>query len=384
MMNYPPSKLPAIGTTIFTVMSKMAADHGAINLSQGFPDFNGPPALLERVGYYIGQGANQYPPMAGIPALRQAIADKVLRHYGKAVCPETEVTVTSGGTEALFDAITCVVSPGDEVIIFDPAFDSYVPAVQLNGGVTVHLQLSAPDFKIDWEAVRAAITPRTRMMILNSPHNPTGAVFTQADIDALIDVVTGTDILLISDDVYEHIVFDGREHHSFVKYAELYQRSFVISSFGKTYHATGWKVGYCVAPAALTTEFRKAHQFVTFTTSTPMQYALADYMQQDPQHCFDLAGFYQHKRDLFNQAMVNSRFTFTPSGGTYFQLMDYSAINDQMSDVAFCEWITKEKGVAAIPVSVFCQQPPEVKLVRFCFAKNDDTLLAATEILKRL
>lgn len=383
-MNYPPSKLPHIGTTIFSVMSKMAADHNAINLSQGFPDFNGPKALLERVGYHVEQGANQYAPMTGVPRLREAIAEKVQRHYGREVSAEDEITVTSGGTEALFDALAAVVSPGDEVIIFDPAFDSYAPAVQLNGGVPVHIQLQPPHFKTDWAVLQAAITPKTRLIMLNSPHNPTGAVFTAEDITALSDIVRGTDILLIGDDVYEHILFDGREHHSFIRTDELYQRSFNISSFGKTYHATGWKLAYCVAPPKLTEEFRKVHQFVTFTSSTPKQLALADYMEQDPQHCYDLAGFYQQKRDLFNREMQNSRFTFTPSGGTYFQLMDYSAINNEMNDVEFCEWLTKEVGVAAIPISVFCKAPPDMRLVRFCFAKNDDTLLQATRLLTEL
>jgi methionine aminotransferase len=383
-MNYPPSKLPDVGTTIFTVMSKMAADYNAINLSQGYPDFNGPEALLKRVGYYVEQGANQYAPMAGVPRLREAIAEKVERHYGRKVSAEDEITVTSGGTEAIFDAIAAVVAPGEEVIILDPAFDCYAPAVRLNGGIPVHVQLQPPHFAIDWEVLAAAITPKTRLIMLNSPHNPTGAVFTADDIAALSDIVRGTDILLIGDDVYEHILFDDRTHHSFIRTDELYQRSFSISSFGKTYHATGWKLAYCVAPPKLSAEFRKVHQFVTFTSSTPTQLALADYMQQDPQHCYDLAGFYQHKRDLFNGEMQNSRFTFTPSGGTYFQLMDYSAINDRVSDVEFCEWLTKEVGVAAIPVSVFCQAPPPMTLVRFCFAKNDDTLLKATRLLSGL
>ncbi len=383
-MNYPPSKLPDVGTTIFTVMSKMAADYGAINLSQGFPDFNGPDDLLKRVGHYVEQGANQYAPMTGVPRLREAIAEKVKRHYGRAVSAEDEITVTSGGTEALFDALASTVSAGDEVIIFDPAFDSYAPAVRLNGGVPVHIQLQPPTFKTNWDDLRAAITPKTRLIMLNSPHNPTGMVFDDDDITELSDIVRGTDILLIGDDVYEHILFDGRKHHSFIRTDELYQRSFSISSFGKTYHATGWKLAYCVAPPALTAEFRKVHQFVTFTSSTPKQLALADYMEQDPQHCYELAGFYQQKRDLFNDAMQSSRFTFTPSGGTYFQLMDYSAINDQMNDVQFCEWLTQEKGVAAIPVSVFCKNAPEMTLVRFCFAKNDDTLLEATQILAAL
>ncbi|HPE58798.1 MAG TPA: pyridoxal phosphate-dependent aminotransferase [Thiolinea sp.] len=379
-MHYPASKLPHIGTTIFTVMSRMANEYGAINLSQGFPDFNGPQALLERVGHHIARGANQYPPMTGVPPLLQAIAAKVERHYGRSLNPETEITVTSGATEALFDAISSVVFPGDEVILFDPAYDSYVPAIAMNGGKPVSIQLSPPLFRMDWARVGNAITPRTRLIILNSPHNPTGAVLDADDIEQLIRLVAGTDILLLADDVYEHILFDGRQHHSFVSHDALFERSFVVSSFGKTYHTTGWKVGYCVAPAALSAEFRKIHQYVTFTTPTPLQLALADYMQQDPQHCFDLPGFYQQKRDRFCEAMQASRFRFTPSAGTYFQLMDYSAISD-LPDVAFCEHLTKTVGVAAIPVSVFCQKPPAMQLVRFCFAKSDQTLLQAAEKL---
>ena len=383
-MDYPDSKLPQIGTTIFTVMSQMATEYGAINLSQGFPDFDGPKALLEKVGEYVLQGANQYAPMTGLPALREAIAEKVKSHYGRAISAEDEVTVTSGATEAIFDAITTVVSPGDEVIIFDPAYDSYLPAVLLNGGIPVHLQLQPPQFAIDWDEVKSAITPKTRLMIFNSPHNPTGAVLSLEDLNNLMELVRGTDILLVGDEVYEHIVFDGYLHNSFVRFDELYQRSFTVSSFGKTYHATGWKVGYCVAPPLLSREFRKIHQFVTFAASTPVQHALADYMGQDPDHCHNLAGFYEHKRNLFCEAMEKSRFEFTPSGGTYFQIMDYSAIRD-CKDVDFCEWLTTKKGVAAIPVSVFCSNsPPDMRLVRFCFAKNDDVLRKAAEQLVRL
>lgn len=380
----PDSKLPQIGTTIFTIMSQMAADHNAINLSQGFPDFDGPKALLERVGEYILQGANQYSPMTGLPGLREAIAEKVKEHYGRTTSAEDEVTVTSGATEAIFDAITAVVSPGDEVIIFDPAYDSYLPAVLLNGGIPVHLQLRPPQFAVDWDEVRRAITPKTRLMIFNSPHNPTGTILDEDDLHSLIELVKGTDILLIGDEVYEHIVFDDCKHHSFTCFHSLYERSFTISSFGKTYHATGWKVGYCVAPPLLSREFRKVHQFVTFATSTPMQHAIADYMSEDPGHCHNLPRFYQHKRDLFCKAMEKSRFQFTLSGGTYFQLMDYSAIRD-CSDMEFCKWLTKEKGVAAIPVSVFCKNsPPDMRLVRFCFAKNDALLEKAAQRLVRL
>ena len=275
-MRYPESKLPDIGTTIFTVMSKMAADHNAINLSQGYPDFDGPRDLLERVGHYIAQGANQYPPMTGVPSLREAIAEKVQDHYGRTLSADNEVTVTSGATEALFDAISSVVSVGDEVIVFDPAYDSYVPTILLNGGIPVHIQLQPPHFTIDWDAVKSALTPKTRLMVLNSPHNPTGTVLGGDDLQALIELVKGTDILLIGDEVYEHIVFDGCKQKSFICFDELYERSFTVSSFGKTYHATGWKVGYCVAPPSLTREFRKIHQYVTFTTTGPMQYAIAD------------------------------------------------------------------------------------------------------------
>nr|HPQ97691.1 methionine aminotransferase [Thiolinea sp.] len=277
-------------------------------------------------------------------------------------------------------AISSMVFPGDEVILFDPAYDSYAPAIELNGGRPVSIQLKPPLFPMDWDQVRAAITPRTRLIIFNSPHNPTGAVRDADDIEQLIRLVAGTDILLLADDVYEHMVFDGRQHHSFASHEVLFERSFVVSSFGKTYHTTGWKVGYCIAPPALTTEFRKIHQYVTFTTPTPLQLALADYLQQAPQHGFELAGFYQQKRDHFCEAMQASRFRFTPSAGTYFQLMDYSAISEQ-PDTAFCEYLTKTVGVAAIPVSVFCHQPPDMRLVRFCFAKSDQTLLQAAEKL---
>jgi methionine aminotransferase len=382
-MQYPTSKLPNLGTTIFTEMSKMASDHQAINLSQGFPDFNGPPALLEGVGHHINKGANQYPPMIGIQPLREAIAAKITRHYGATVSADNEITITSGATEAIYSAITSVVEAGDEVIVLDPAFDCYVPAIELNGGVSVHIQLQPPLFTIDWSTISAAITPRTKLIILNSPHNPTGATYSAKDISALKDIVAGTDILLLSDDVYEHITYDNQQHHSFVSEPELFQRSFIVSSFGKTYHATGWKVGYCVAPAALSAEFRKVHQFVVFTTSTPFQWAIADYMKLDPEYGKTLGGFYQQKRDLFCESMASSRFTFTPSRGTYFQLMDYSAMSD-MDDIEFCHWLTKEVGVAAIPISVFCQQPLEAKLVRFCFAKNDETLLEASDLLRQL
>ncbi len=382
-MHYPETKLPRVGTTIFTQMSALAQAHQAINLSQGFPDFDGPEALLARVDHHIRQGANQYAPMAGVPALCQAIAAKVARCYGRTVDAASEVTVTSGATEALFAAISAVVRPGDEVIVFDPAYDSYDPAITLNGGRAVHLQLVPPSFAIDWEAVAHAITPRTRMIILNTPHNPTGQTLAAADMQALSDLVAGTDILLLADEVYEHIVFDGAEHQSINRYPALAERSFVVSSFGKTYHTTGWKIGYCVAPAPLTAELRKIHQYLTFSTSTPMQLALADYLNDDPQHDQALPAFYQAKRDRFNARMAASRFTFTPAAGTYFQVMDYSAISD-LPDTEFVLWLIEHAGVAAIPLSVFCEQPPEMRLVRFCFAKNETTLDQAAERLCKI
>ncbi|MFM2320650.1 MAG: hypothetical protein RLZZ215_3271, partial [Pseudomonadota bacterium] len=381
-MHYPASKLPQIGTTIFTVMSQLANEYQAINLSQGFPDFDGPPALLKAVGTYIAQGMNQYAPMSGLPILREQIAAKVQRIYANPVSAD-EVTVTSGATEALFAAIAAVVRTGDEVIMFDPAYDSYEPAVELNGGVAVHLPLQPPSFAIDWAKLKAAITPKTRLIILNSPHNPSGSILTAADMQQLIELVRGTDILLLGDEVYEHIVFDGQLHQSLNRYPELYERSFVVSSFGKTYHATGWKIGYCVAPPPLTAEFRKMHQYLTFSSCTPMQFALTDILRDQPEHADNLPQFYQHKRDLFCSLISNSRFTFTPSAGTYFQLVDYSAISD-LPDTAFCEWLTKEVGVAAIPISVFYKQPPEMRLIRFCFAKGDETLQNAAKRLAPL
>jgi len=381
-MNYPETKLPKVGTTIFTQMSQMAAEYQAINLSQGFPDFDGPRALLDAVGHYIQQGANQYAPMTGVPALREQIAGKVATLYGRKVCADQEITVTSGATEALFAAISSVVRKGDEVIIFDPAYDSYEPAIELNGGVAVRLQLLPPNFQVDWMQVKAAISSKTRMIIINTPHNPTGAILSTADLDQLAGIVEGTDILLLADEVYEHIVFEG-EHQSLLSHDVLYPRSFVVSSFGKTYHTTGWKIGYCVAPAALSVEFRKVHQYLTFSTATPMQLALADIMRDEPQHYLQLPAFYKAKRDLFCSLIKDSRFQFTPAKGTYFQLVDYSAISD-LPDTEFCLWLIKEAGVAAIPVSVFCETPPNMRLVRFCFAKGDETLRNAAERLVHL
>ncbi len=377
------SKLPHVGTTIFTVMSQMAAEHGAINLSQGFPDYDGPAALKDSVKKHIDGGFNQYPPMAGVLPLREAVARKVLDCYGAQVSPDTEVTITPGATEAIYCAVMAVVRAGDEVIMFDPAYDSYEPAVLLASGVPVRLPLAPPDYGIDWQRVRDAITPRTRLIMINSPHNPTGAVLSAADMATLEALAERHDLLVCSDEVYEHLIFDGRTHESVLRYPALAARSFAISSFGKTYHVTGWKTGYCVAPPALTTELRRVHQFVTFVGITPIQLGLAEFMRAHPEHLRELPGFYQAKRDLFNAALADSRFRIRPSAGTYFQLADYSAISD-LPDREFVRWLTTEVGVAAIPVSVFYEQPPDARYVRFCFCKNDDTLRAAAAKLRAL
>jgi methionine aminotransferase len=377
------SKLADVGTTIFTVMSRLAAEHGAINLSQGFPDFPAPAGLLDRVAHHLRAGHNQYAPMGGLPALQQQIARKTLALYGREVDPDTEVTVTSGATEALFCAIEALVHPGDEVLCLDPAYDSYDPAIRLAGGRAVHVPLCAPAFSVDWERVRSAITPRTRLLILNSPHNPTGAVLSADDIVALTDLVRDTRLLLLSDEVYEHIIFDGRRHESLLRYPELADRSLVVSSFGKTYHATGWKIGYCVGPAALTREFRRVHQFVQFCVVTPMQWALADFLESDPGHYLELPAFYQARRDKFCALLKASRFCFTPSAGTYFQLLDYGRITAE-ADVDYARRLTREAGVACIPVSVFYASPPGTPLLRFCFAKDPATLERAAEILCRI
>ena len=374
------SKLPDVGTTIFTVMSKMAQDHGAINLSQGFPDFEPDRRLLERVTHHLAHGKNQYPPMTGVPELRQAIAEKFQIESEVEVDPESEITITSGATEALLCAIHAVVRPGDEVIVFDPAYDSYEPAVTLAGGRTIHIPLTLPDYRIDWDALAGALNDRTRLVIINSPHNPTATTLAAGDLDRLAEQIRPFDCRVLSDEVYEHIVFDGGRHHSVVDNPELRERSFAVFSFGKTYHATGWKIGYCVAPADLTVEFRKVHQYNVFTTVTPMQWALADFVREAPENYRELSAFYEVKRDYFRERMEPSRFSFLPSAGTYFQLADYSAISD-LPDMAFAEWITKEKGVAVIPLSPFYRDPPDTRIVRFCFAKQDETLARAAEIL---
>jgi methionine aminotransferase len=377
------SKLPRVGTTIFTVMSQLALQHKAVNLGQGFPDFDGPPLLREALARAMADGRNQYAPMTGIPKLREQIAAKIARCYGRSVNPDTEVTVTSGATEALFCAIAALVRPGEEVILLDPCYDSYDPAVELAGARAIHVPLLAPSFAVDWDRLRAAITPRTRMILVNSPHNPTGAVFAREDLDRLAALVRGTDILVLSDEVYEHIVFDGAPHQSVLRHEELAARSIVVSSFGKTYHCTGWKVGYAVAPPALSAEFRKVHQYVTFSTFTPAQWALAEVLEKDPGHDVALPAFYQGKRDRFAELISGTRFQRLPVGGAYFQIVDYSAISDR-DDLSFCEWLVQEKGVAAIPVSAFYETPPEMKLIRFCFAKTDATLEAAAQRLSGL
>ncbi len=376
------SKLPQVGTTIFTVMSQLALQHRAANLGQGFPDFDCDPRLQEMVTAAMRAGHNQYAPMAGVPALRAAIAAKTARLYGHDYDPDTEITVTAGATQALMTAVLAAVREGDEVIVLEPAYDSYVPAIRLAGATPVFVQLNRDDYSVPWDKVRAAITPRTRMLIVNSPHNPSGAVFSAADLDALEDIVRGTNVLLLSDEVYEHIVFDGALHQSLARRPALAERAFVVSSFGKTFHATGWKIGYCCAPKQLSAEFRKVHQFMVFAVSSPMQHALAAWLQ-DPQPYETLPAFYQAKRDRFRDGMAASRFRLLPCPGTYFQLADYSAISSE-SEEAFARRLTTEHGVAAIPTSAFYDRPEERGIVRFCFGKKDETLDRALERLIQL
>jgi len=363
-------------------MSRLAADLGAINLSQGFPDFDCDPALVDAVTRHMRAARNQYAPMQGVPALREAISAKYEALYGRRYDAELEVTVTSGGTEAIFDAVAAVVHPGDEVIVLEPCYDSYVPAAVLNGGVAKVVSLEPGSYAIDWDAVRAAVTSRTRLLILNSPHNPAGSVIGQDDIRALQSLVHDTGIYIVSDEVYEHIIFDGVQHESMSRYEDLAARSFVVGSFGKTFHTTGWKVGYAVAPAALTAEFRKVHQFVTFSTNTPVQYAIADFLA-DRTRLTELAPFYQRKRDLFLSLMKESRFVPLPCRGSYFQLMDYSAITSE-PDAEFAIRLTKESGVASIPTSPFLYHQPAPSVLRFCFAKKDETLERAAERLRKV
>jgi methionine aminotransferase len=366
------SKLPNLGLTIFSEMTRLANDVGAINLSQGFPDFDADPKLFTLVAKYMQQGCNQYAPMPGVALLRERIADKVQGLYRVSYDPASEITVTSGATEALFAAITAVVSPGDEVLVFEPAFDSYVPVIELCGGIPVYIQLKFPDYSVDWNAVRDAISEKTKLIILNFPHNPTGAMLRDEDITNLIRIVEDTNIVIVSDEVYEHIIYDGCPHLSLTAYPELASRSFVISSFGKTYHVTGWKIGYCLARGTLSKELQKIHQYLTFASNTPIQHALADFMLKKDVY-LQLPAFYQQKRDLFQSALQGSRFKPLPCHGTYFQMVDYSSITRE-SDVEFAQRLTVDYGVAAIPPSVFYHRKNDYKVLRFCFAKKDETL----------
>ena len=379
----PPSKLPRVGTTIFTVMSALARQNQAINLSQGFPDFDCDPLLHQLTTQALQSGHNQYAPMPGVPQLRQEIARFVADQYEASFDPDQEITVCSGATEAIFCAIQALVQAGDEVLVIEPAYDSYVPAIRLSGGIPVPVCLHAPDYQIDWQEVESKINARTRLLILNSPHNPTGRMLAEADIKALQALAHKHHFWIISDEVYENICFDGRAHLSLARYPDLRDRTLVISSFGKSLHITGWKVGYCLAPKALSGELRKVHQFVTFSTSTPFQLALAQYLKSYRDRFLSVGSLYQQKRDLFLQLMQDSPFRPLPCEGTYFQLMDYSNISD-LGDFEFSKRLTIEHGVACIPVSVFYEQAPPAKVVRFCFAKKDETLIAAAEKLKKV
>ncbi|TDK19949.1 pyridoxal phosphate-dependent aminotransferase [Luteimonas aestuarii] len=380
----PGTKLPKVGTTIFTVMSQLAAEHGAVNLGQGFPDFPVPGRLVDALDGAMRGGHNQYAPMTGIPALRNAIATKSERVYGHRPDADAEITVTSGATEAIFNAIHAVVRAGDEVVVLDPCYDCYEPAIDLAGARAVHVPLDPATFAPDWQRVRDAITPRTRMLMINSPHNPSGAMLSARDMATLADILRETGVFLLSDEVYEHIVFDGARHESVLRHPELRERAFVVSSFGKTYHCTGWKVGYCIAPPALSAEFRKVHQYNVFCTFAPAQHAFAAMLDEAPGHYEQLGAFYQAKRDRFRTQLLGTRLQPLPVPGGYFQLVDYSAVSD-LDDAAFCRWLTIEKGVAAIPLSPFYETPPQgQRLARLCFAKNEATLDAAIERLAKL
>lgn len=375
------SKLADVGLTIFSQMSQLAQQQGAINLSQGFPDFPAPLALKEALARNTLADANQYAPMTGMPQLREQVAGLVQRHYGRQLCAEQEITITPGATQAIFCAIQALVQPGDEVIVFDPCYDSYEPAVRLAGGRTLHVPLDA-QFRYNWQAFAAALSVRTRLVIINSPHNPSGALLSREDLDQLAQLTEQQGIYILSDEVYEHLVLDGHQHHSVLAHDQLYARACVVSSFGKSFHVTGWKTGYLVAPPQLSAEVRKVHQFVSYCVPTPLQLALADFMQQHPEHLLELSGFYQAKRDLLCAGLEQSLFSFTPSPGTYFQLVDYRAIRDDADDMAVARWLTEEHKVAAIPLSVFYHQPPaDNRWLRLCFAKQDSTLQQALERL---
>ncbi|MEO8796130.1 MAG: methionine aminotransferase [Daejeonella sp.] len=376
------SKLPNVGTTIFSVMSQLAAEHNAINLSQGFPDFESSPELIELVNQAMKNGHNQYAPMPGLQILREQIASKVNALHHSAYNPDTEVTVTAGGTQAIFTALSAVIQPNDEVIIFEPAYDCYSPTIKLLGGVVKSFELSPPDYKIDWTVVKKLINSRTRMIILNSPHNPSGAVLGEEDIKQLIQITNNYDLLILSDEVYEHIIFDGKQHLSIARYPELRDRAFIVASFGKLFHNTGWKMGYCIAPDWLMAEFRKIHQFLVFSVNTPMQYALAKFLE-DPNNYNELSQFYQQKRDFFAELMQQTRFDLLPCGGSYFQSAYYNRISDE-SDLVFAKRLTTEFGVAAIPVSAFYNKGTDHHVLRFCFAKKQETLEKAVERLTKV
>ena len=376
------SRLPRVGTTIFTVMSALAQQQGAVNLGQGFPDFDCDPALLDAVTKAMHSGLNQYPPMAGVPVLREAIAAKIEALYGHRYDAGSEITVTAGATQAIITAILAIVHPGDEVIVLDPCYDSYEPNIELAGGRAVHVPLMPGSFRPDFARIAAALSPRTRAIIVNTPHNPSATVWSRADMQRLAELLRPTDVLVIADEVYEHMVYDEARHESMARHPELAQRAFIVSSFGKTYHVTGWKIGYVAAPAALTAEFRKVHQFNVFTVNTPMQHGLAAFMA-DASHHLGLPAFYQRKRDLFRAGLAGSRFRLLPSEGSYFQCVDYSAISEEPEE-SFCRRLTREVGVAAIPLSAFYQGGFEQRIVRFCFAKKDETLTAALQRLAAL
>lgn len=377
-----PSRLPNVGTTIFSVMSALATRHGAVNLGQGFPDFACDPALVDAVTRAMQAGHNQYPPMPGVPALRAAVAAKIEALHGRRYCADSEITITAGATQAILTAVLACVQPGDEVIVLEPCYDCYVPAIEMAGATAVRVPLTPGSFRPDFGKIAAALGPRTRLLILNSPHNPSATVWSAEEMLQLQELLAPTGVLLISDEVYEHMVFDGQQHESTARFAGLAERSFIVSSFGKTLHVTGWKVGTVAAPAALTAEFRKVHQFNVFTVNTPMQHGIAQYLQ-DPAPYLQLPAFYQAKRDLFRQGLQGSRLRLLPSRGSYFQCVDYSAISD-LPEMQFCEWLVHEAGVAAIPVSAFYGDGFDQRTVRFCFAKQDETLRIALERLRRL
>ena len=374
-------KLPDWGTSIFAIMSKMAVEHNALNLSQGFPDFNCSDELLSMLHNFQNKGFNQYAPMPGVLVLRNVISDTIKKVYGRDYNPESEITITSGATQAIYTAVSCILNKGDEAIVFEPAYDCYAPDIEANGGIPIRIPLKK-DFSYDWEEIRKRVNNKTKLMIFNSPHNPSGSLIQKEDIDQLIELVKGTDILLISDEVYEFIVFDNEKHHSFTLYDELYKRSFVISSFGKTFHTTGWKLGYCAAPEYLMKEFRKLHQFVVFSSNTPIQYAYAEYLKDEKKY-LNLSDFYQKKKDLFADEMKKSKFKVLPCKGTYFQLLDYSEISDK-NDMEFTEYLTKEVGIATIPLSPFYKNGSDEKVIRVCFAKKDEVMVEAAKTLSKL